>query len=96
VDETEIRLQFRNSENKERILHLEPWGEQYPMVPGDVFELIARGPNGGGLELEIENGAIMLWAWSGSTVWLFHNGVEVPMGVSGERPRVPPIPTRND
>jgi hypothetical protein len=89
--EVEQRLHLENSQSANILLHLEPWGEQYPMQPGSVFELRAKGPRGDGLYVELGNGEIAVWGWSGSSVQLFSQGVEVDPG-NWPRTRVPDVP----
>jgi hypothetical protein len=71
--------------------HLEPWGEEYPMPPGAAFQVVARGPEGDALELEVGDDGIIVYGWPGSVVWLSHDGQELG-GRRGERPPVPATP----
>ncbi len=53
---------------------LEPWGEEYLMAPGATFEIVARGPEGGTLEVESASERVTVWGWASSTVTLLHDG----------------------
>ena len=74
---------------------LEPWGEQYEMLPAAIFDVVARGPEGDALEVTIGDDQITVWGWPGSVVTLFHNGTE--LGAGGWRrspvPSMPPLGT---
>jgi len=89
--EVEQRLWLENSHTEDVLFHLEPWGEQYPMNPGVVFEVRARGPRDDGLYVELGNGEVAVWAWSGSSVQLFKQGVELDPG-KRPRPKLPDAP----
>ena len=67
---------------------LEPWGEQYPMAPEAIFDVVARGPKGDSLEVEFTAEQIVLYGWPGSTVTVFHEGTELGVG-GAERQPVP-------
>ncbi|MBA2449532.1 MAG: hypothetical protein H0V51_16050 [Chloroflexi bacterium] len=71
--------------------YLEPWGEEFEMPPGAIFRVVARGPQGDGLEVTIADEQITVWGWPGSVVRLFHDGVELGAG-EWERTPVPPMP----
>lgn len=73
--EPTVTLRLRNSQPTAQTLYLEPWGDAYPMPPGAVFEVVARGPEGDGLEVEIGDGGLIVWGWSGSVVSLSQDGV---------------------
>ncbi len=72
--------------------YLEPWGEEYEMPPGAVFQVVARGPQGDALEVAIADEQITVWGWPGSVVTLFHEGTELGAGRWGRSP-VPAMPT---
>lgn len=74
--------------------YLEPWGEEYVLAPGAAIEIVAEGPAGDALEVELADDHITVYGWPGSVVTLFQQGTEVGAG-SGERSRVPPIPRRD-
>lgn len=39
-----VTLRLRNTRPDAQMLYLEPWGSEYPMPPGAVFEVVAQGP----------------------------------------------------
>jgi hypothetical protein len=92
-EKAEQRLQLENSQSTSLLLHLEPWGEQYPMEPGSVFEVRAKGPRGDGLYVELGNDEVAVWAWSESSVQLFTQGVELDPG-NWPRTKVPDAPVK--
>jgi hypothetical protein len=89
--ESIVTLTVRNARAAEVVFHLEPWGEEYPMPPGAAFQIVARGPAGQSLELEVGEERLIVYGWPGSVVSLFDERGELGGG-SGERPPVPPTP----
>jgi hypothetical protein len=89
--EAVLCLTVRNTRAVAVTFYLEPWGEEYPMPPGAAFQVVARGPEGGSLELEAGDDVIIVYAWPGSVAWLFHDGQELGGG-RGERQPVPATP----
>jgi hypothetical protein len=85
-----VSLTVRNVRAVEITFHLEPWGEEYLMPPGAAFQIVARGPEGGSLEVEMGDEDIIAYGWSGSVVSLFQDGDE--LGGGWERPPVPATP----
>ena len=67
-------LRLTNSRSDPVHFSLEPWGEEYPMAPGATFEVVARGPEGGTLEVEFASERVTVWGWAGSTATLSHDG----------------------
>jgi len=49
-------VQLTNSRSRPIPCYLEPWGEEYLMPQGATFEVLARGPRGGSLEVTIADG----------------------------------------
>jgi hypothetical protein len=86
-----VSLRVRNMRSAQVTFHLEPWGEEYPMPQGATFQIIARGPEGDLLEVEVGDSSITAYAWPGSVVSLFHEEVELGGG-HGERTPVPQTP----
>jgi hypothetical protein len=86
---TTIRL--ANSRKVATKFHLEPWGDQFEMPPGAAFDVVAKGPEGGILEVESADDHIVVWGWPGSVLRVFYEGNELTVGMS-ESGRVPPIP----
>jgi hypothetical protein len=59
------------------------------MAPEAIFDVVARGPRGDTLEVEFTDEQIILYGWLGSTVVVFHEGIE--LGAScAERTRCRP------
>ena len=72
-------------------LCLEPWGDAYHVGPGATVELVASGPGGDSLELQVGERQVSVWGWPGATVRAFVDGTE--LGVpDGGRPPVPAVP----
>lgn len=67
-------LRLTNSQARAIDLFLEPWGEVYVMPAGATFEVMARGPRGGTLEIAVADSDITVWGWAGSVVALSHEG----------------------
>ena len=79
-----------NSRNIELRFDLEPWGEQYKMQSGVNFAVVASAPLHGELEIEIQENRITVFGWSGSTVQIFQDGMEI----GGSTQPVPPLPRK--
>ena len=91
IQEYTTSLRVYNAHAIPITLHLEPWGEQYTMPPDATFVVVARGPEGDGLEVACAEEHIVVYGWPGSVVTLFHAGKEVGAGTS-ERIPVPLTP----
>jgi hypothetical protein len=89
-DNHTVTLQLSNARAIPLTVVLEPWGDEYPLAPGATFDIHAHGPAGGTLQVESGNTYIAVYAWPGSVVSLFHNGINIG---GPERQPVPPIPT---
>lgn len=89
--ESVVSLTVRNTRAVTVTFHLEPWGEEFSMLPGAAFQVVARGPEDDSLEVEVGDDWIMVYGWPGSVVWLFHDGQELGGG-RGERQPVPATP----
>ena len=85
-------LRLTNSRSATIRFYLEPWGEEYPMPPGATFEAVARGPDGGTLELDLAEDGVAVWGWAGSVVAVSHNGATLgadartPVPIDSGRP----------
>jgi hypothetical protein len=84
-------VRVRNQHDHEMRFLLEPWGEEYPMPADARFDVIAQGPTGGALDIELSAGTVTVHGWSGSVIRLSHDGVELGAGL-GPRTDVPPTP----
>jgi hypothetical protein len=65
------RLRVRNASEAEVVFVLEPWGQQCPMAAGATFEVVARGPEGDGLEVDFGEGTVTVYGWTGSLVTVY-------------------------
>ena len=83
-----FRLAVRNSGKAPVTFILEPSGADYRLPPGQVFEIRAEGPEGDHLEIDFGPETITAWAWAGSVVDLWQNGVNV----SGPSIPIPSVP----
>jgi hypothetical protein len=81
-------LNIINSRDKEMILHVEPWGEQFSMPAGTTFLIIAEAEKQGELEIEYEEDSIVVYGWETSVVNAFYKVEEVPIN----HPEGPPVP----
>ena len=81
---------LRYDSDAPRTLVLEPWGDYYPLATGDLVDIVATGPTGGVLKVELEENALTVWAWSGSAIKASLNGLV--LGGTGPRPAVPAVP----
>ena len=89
-DDVTNRLTVANDGESPLEFVLEPWGEIYELPAGESFEIVAHGPPGG-FEVTHQAGRIVVWGWTGTTVDLLRDNVEIAPG-SGPRGRVPPMP----
>lgn len=53
---------------------LEPWGEQYRLVPGAQIVVIATADAEGELEVQLNSAQITVFGWVGSTVRVVQDG----------------------
>ncbi len=88
-----VVTQITNTRSITVLFHLEPWGDEYKMPPGATFDLMAKGPEGASLQIEVADDSITVWGWEGSVAHLFHEGEELGAGL-WERQAVPPTPRR--
>lgn len=86
-----VTIRLLNSRSIGIKFYLEPWGEEYEMPPDATFDVVAKGPQGGSLEVEFGDDHITVYGWAGSVVSLFHNGTELGKGL-WERSPVPSYP----
>lgn len=84
-------VRLRNARAVELPLYLEPWGEEYALAPNAALDIVAEGPAGDSLEVELGADHITVYGWSGSVVTLFQEGIEIGAGL-GRRTPVPPLP----
>ena len=57
-----MKIIVRNYSDEPRTLYLEPWGEDYVMMPKDEFEIVEQNPNEN-FHFQIDfNDDILVWA----------------------------------
>lgn len=59
---------LQNSSKKNVRVHVEPWGDEYPLAPGEKLRVVGSGPAGGELEVQWTEDRVTVHGWSGSTV----------------------------
>ena len=85
-------INVTNASGNEVVFHLEPWGEQISMPPGETFTVTAEAEEEGSFEVEYGAGEIIVWAWSSAVARVFREGEELG-GLAGKaRPAVPQLP----
>jgi hypothetical protein len=84
----QFTLVVRNTRDTAVTLFLEPGGADYLLPPGEAFEIRAEGPEGDHLEIDSASDHITAWAWSGSVVDLWQNGINL----SGPSTPIPSVP----
>jgi hypothetical protein len=67
-------IQVANASASSVIFHLEPWGQQISMSPGDTFTVSAESEEEGSFEVEYGEEEIIVWAWSSAIAKVFCNG----------------------
>jgi hypothetical protein len=78
TNEHTVSLEITNSNTTEVSLHLEPWGERYPLPPGTSLVIVAKGLQPGLPQLEvIDNANIIFYPWLGATASVFQNDTEL-------------------
>ena len=71
-------ISIENLRDKEVMFHLEPYGEQIPMPAGCKFQIVAKAKEQGELEIQYEEDNILVWGWTGSVVYVYCDGQEMP------------------
>ncbi len=78
------RITVTNEKEQAITLYLEPWAEEYVIEPNGSLGLIGSGPPGQ-FEVAACKEGLTVYGWSGSTVRVLRDGVDVSEG-SGEIP----------
>ena len=73
------------------ILQLEPWGDQFEMLPGSSLCLLAKAERPGSFKIEHLESEIIVWAWPSAIVNVSSEGDETVVD-EYERPAVPAVP----
>jgi hypothetical protein len=84
----EIVETIRNDDAADCSVVIEPWGMPLLLPPGRAFKLVARAPGDGELEIVRKDGAVVVYAWPGSTVDVF-DGVQLVERFPTPVPMVP-------
>jgi hypothetical protein len=72
TDSNDIEIAFINRRDADMALTIEPWGAEFSIPPGE-----RRGPSPGELELHVEGTRLVVWAWQGSRVTVWHGDGQV-------------------
>ncbi len=72
-----ISVQVVQSRHKSLTLRIEPWGSQYDMPSGIMFEIVMQGPLEGIMMIEYTSESIIAYGWAGSTFTLFREGIRI-------------------
>jgi hypothetical protein len=73
----ESRVRVVNSRTESSKLWIEPWGDEFDLMPGEVMDLLFQGPLPTDPEVSIDDAGITVWGWTGSTVRVVKDGKEV-------------------
>jgi hypothetical protein len=68
-------------------LYLEPWGREYIVHPTDEFVFAFHAKTAAEPEVFFTADGVEVWAWSGATVEVSRNGVELSEYVREEMPQ---------
>ena len=71
-----LRITVTNENDQAITLYLEPWAEEHVIEPDASLELVGSGPPG---EFAVAacQGGMTVYGWSGSTVRVLRNGVDI-------------------
>ena len=89
TDRTE-RLSLRNSHRGILRLFVEPWGEELLMPPNVTYQIVAEGPQGDSLELDIGERSVTVYGWPGAIASVFDGG-KLLCECSVPAPLTPPV-----
>ena len=82
-------ISVRNSDRSAKTLCIEPWADEFPMRPGDEWQIVFDGPEMGHPAVDSGTHRITVYGWSGATAAVYYEGEEV---AALSNP-VPPIPS---
>jgi hypothetical protein len=94
-DEQRVAFQVSNGQSNENALVLKPWGDVNPLLPRESYDVEFRGPIGGSPVIQVSDGYVTVFGWSGCVVKLYKDGAIVP-GYERKPPPVPSIPDGMD
>jgi hypothetical protein len=69
---------FVNSGRTAVQYYLEPWGNQYVILPGGRLKAIAKAPDPGTLEVQLNGDDVTVFGWVGSIVDIIVDGPSLP------------------
>jgi hypothetical protein len=92
VPDDDLVVPVANEGAEPLVLVLEPWGECHTLPVGDAVEIRARGPEPRALEIGVGPNRVTVYAWPGSSLAVFRDGLEVNPGRE-PRPQVPQLPS---
>ena len=60
-----FRTRIQNRTTECLVVHVEPWGDQIPLLPDAACRLEFESPKQGEAEIHIEAGNVMVYGWEG-------------------------------
>lgn len=82
------RISVRNSSRSVKTLCVEPWADEFSMMPDDEWQIVFEGPESGYPAIDSGADRIMVYGWSGSTSAVYCGGSEVAL-LSNPVPEMP-------
>lgn len=71
-------ISYKNAQDKQVLIILEPWAEQYWVKPGMTVEIIGTGGEGPAkFEVQQTNEGLIVFGWVDSVVVIMHDGHEL-------------------
>lgn len=77
--DSESRIRITNEHDHVITVFVEPWAEEHELEPKQSLDIIGRGPPGT-FEVSTSSDGTTVYGWSGSTVSVMRDGVEVAIG----------------
>jgi len=75
---TSSRLTLQNTLERNLLLILEPWAEEYVLPPGTFVEILADLEHAqGDFEVSISSDHVVVTGWAGGVLRVFADGVEM-------------------
>src|SRR5262245_59309090 len=75
-----VTIEVENVRSTPMTFYLEPAGQEHPVDPGGVFQVVIRGPAGGLLEVQYGDGHMTIGGWAGSVAAVVAEGIELGSG----------------
>ena len=72
----QVDINITNDNDKEILLIIEPWAEEYNLKPNSSMIMSIYGGSGNRIDTSIGKEYFVVWAWSGSYVNVFIDGVD--------------------